>query len=213
MDHEIDILDRNAFISTLMRIVEKLSQQRQGITFAVDGGWGYGKTFVLQKFKRRIEAEKSHIVLYYNCWEYDYYDEPLVALTAALQDMIAEKTHIFSPKTEEKIAYASSYVRSCFFAVPSQLIEHFIGVNPQKTLQEAENTAKETIEKKSAFDKYSNLKQAILCVQKLLREIQKNHTLIILIDEIDRCLPPYQIKILERFHHLFKWRTSYLFSR
>ena len=38
MDHEIDILDRNAFISTLMRIVEKLSQQRQGITFAVDGG-------------------------------------------------------------------------------------------------------------------------------------------------------------------------------
>ena len=96
MDHEIDILNREPFLDNLMQIVEKLSQQKQGITFAIDGGWGYGKTFVLQKFKKRIEAEKkkSPIVLYYNCWEYDYYEEPLIAFTAALQDMIAAKTHI-----------------------------------------------------------------------------------------------------------------------
>ena len=210
MDHEIDILNRDAFIDNLIQIVEKLSQQKQGVTFAIDGGWGYGKTFVLQKFKKRIEAEKkkSHVVLYYNCWEYDYYEEPLIAFTAALQDMIAEKEHIFNKKTEQAIIKASSYVRSCFWAVPSQILEHCIGVNPQKIHREAKEAANETVEEGWTFDQYSNLKQAILQVQKLLREIQKKHTLIILIDEIDRCLPPYQIKILERFHHLFQMEST-----
>lgn len=215
LDHEIDILNRETFIDNLMQIVDKLSQQKQGITFAIDGGWGYGKTFVLQKFKQRIETEKenSHVVLYYNCWEYDYYEEPLIAFTSALQDMIAEKTHRFNKKTEQAIIKGSSYVRSCFWGITSQVLEHCTGLNPQKIHRDAKKAAKETIEKGREFDQYSNLKQAILCVQNLLREIQTKHTLIILIDEIDRCLPPYQIKILERFHHLFQFdNTISIFS-
>ena len=206
MDHEIDILNRDAFIDNLIQIVDKLSQQKQGITFAIDGGWGYGKTFVLQKFKKRIENEKkkSYIVLYYNCWEYDYYEEPLIAFTAALQDMIAEKKDLFSPAMQKKIIAVSSYFRYWIGAIPSQVLEHFTGVNPHKTHTEAKAALEKTVAKRSTFDKYSNLKQAILRVQTLLRDIQKKHPLIILIDEIDRCLPPYQIKILERFHHLFQ---------
>lgn len=206
MDHEIDILDRDAFIDNLMQIVDTLSQQKQGTTFAIDGGWGYGKTFVLQKFMQRIEKEKkkSHIVLYYNCWKYDYYEEPLIAFTAALQDLIAEKTSIFSPKVKEMIASTFFSVIYCLGAVPSQLLEYAVGVNPQNIYKEAKADSKRKQTEQTAFDKYSNLKQAILKVQKLLHEIQNKHTLIILIDEIDRCLPPYQIKILERFHHLFQ---------
>ncbi len=197
MDHEIDILNRDSFIDNLMQIVDKLSQQKQGITFAIDGGWGYGKTFVLEKFKQRIKKEKkkSYIVLYYNCWKYDYYEEPLIAFTAALQDMIAEKTDTFGLKIEGKIISVSSYICSLLWTISNQSLEHYTGVNLKKSHEEAKA-------KQFAFDKYSNLKQAILCVQKLLREIQKKYTLIILIDEIDRCLPPYQIKMLERFHQL-----------
>ena len=34
-------------------------------------------------------------------------------------------------------------------------------------------------------------------------ELAETHTLVIVVDELDRCLPDYAIKILERLHHLF----------
>lgn len=50
----------------------------------------------------------------------------------------------------------------------------------------------------------SNLKEAIQNIKKALKDIGKEKKIIVCIDEIDRCLPPYQIKILERLHHLFQ---------
>ena len=37
-----------------------------------------------------------------------------------------------------------------------------------------------------------------------LGEITKERTLVIFVDELDRCLPEYAIKVLERMHHISK---------
>ena len=36
----------------------------------------------------------------------------------------------------------------------------------------------------------------------LLQELAEKYTVVIIVDELDRCLPEYAIKILERLHHL-----------
>ena len=36
----------------------------------------------------------------------------------------------------------------------------------------------------------------------LLQCLAKDHTIVFLVDELDRCLPEYAIKVLERLHHL-----------
>ena len=106
MKNDVDILNRDKFIETVVNIVENLAATDINATFAIDGGWGYGKTFVLERIEERLEeiqSEKTnsdkYIVFHYNCWEYDYYDEPLVAFASALQDMIIVKSSLFDEKT------------------------------------------------------------------------------------------------------------------
>ena len=36
-----------------------------------------------------------------------------------------------------------------------------------------------------------------------LEEQSKDVTIVVVVDELDRCLPEYAIKVLERLHHIF----------
>ena len=37
-----------------------------------------------------------------------------------------------------------------------------------------------------------------------IRELSKNKTVLLVVDELDRCMPEYAIKVLERLHHMFE---------
>ena len=41
-------------------------------------------------------------------------------------------------------------------------------------------------------------------VQGQIKKISENQTVVIMVDELDRCLPSYAIKVLDRIHHVFK---------
>ena len=42
----------------------------------------------------------------------------------------------------------------------------------------------------------------------VLRDLSEKYTLVFLVDELDRCLPEYAIKVLERLHHLTEGQTN-----
>lgn len=44
----------------------------------------------------------------------------------------------------------------------------------------------------------------------LIRSLSKDHTIVFLVDELDRCLPEYAIKVLERLHHLTEGQSNIL---
>lgn len=48
MTEKEDILDRQPFIDKIISILEILSEEKRGTSFAIDGDWGSGKTFVLE---------------------------------------------------------------------------------------------------------------------------------------------------------------------
>jgi len=48
-----DLLDRKAFVARLIDVVEILSENRKNASFAVNGAWGVGKTFVLNRFEEQ----------------------------------------------------------------------------------------------------------------------------------------------------------------
>ena len=86
-----DILDRQPFIDKVISILEILSKEKRGISFAIDGDWGSGKTFVLEQLEKQLElvqseetADDRYFLFHYNCWQYDYYDEPSVAIISAM---------------------------------------------------------------------------------------------------------------------------------
>ena len=98
MADRVDVLNRNMFIEQLWSIVKILSRKRRGCCFGIDGAWGSGKTFVLEEFERQISelqseetADNQFYVFHYDCWKYDYYEEPLLAIVIAMLDTVQDK--------------------------------------------------------------------------------------------------------------------------
>ena len=106
MGGKIDILDRQPFVDRLIEIVRLIADNGRGCTFTIDGRWGCGKSFVLDMFEKQNEiisdedtAISRYAIFRYNCWEYDYYEEPLVAIVATLINDIDAKINLLSQKT------------------------------------------------------------------------------------------------------------------
>ena len=99
---KIDILNRDEFVQQLLRLVENISDNQASTCFAVNGAWGSGKTFVLDFFQEQLEQIQSEetytdkfFVIQYNCWKFDYYQEPLVAIVASMTTAIEQKVKLF----------------------------------------------------------------------------------------------------------------------
>ena len=54
MAEKMDILNRQPFVDRLIDIVRLLADNHRGCTFAIDGAWGCGKTFILEMFEKQI---------------------------------------------------------------------------------------------------------------------------------------------------------------
>ena len=93
MKNKSDLLNREDFINKLQLLVDMLADKKQGCCFGIDGIWGSGKTFVLKMLEEQLKivqseqtADNKYYVFNYDCWKYDYYDEPAIAIIASILD-------------------------------------------------------------------------------------------------------------------------------
>lgn len=209
--HEVDILNRTPVIERLMDILQGLRSNRQPMTFSLNGKWGSGKTFVLNLLADRIKEvnqtpsddEMPFCYIRYDCWKYDYYAEPLISLVSAMRDAIQSKT------TEGNIDYVGSELKDTAKKLRKWVIEtggSFVqaqtGINIAPILLELVNDNPEKRQKE--YDDYFSVTEALNNLRVIMKEVSQKHTLVIVVDELDRCLPEYMIRVLERLHHLFE---------
>ena len=93
-----DLLNRQPFLDLLKSIIENQKNNLTGYSFAIDGEWGSGKTWILQELEKQLLEEKdnNYLIFHYNVWENDFYEEPLVAI---LSVMIEKLNQITSQKS------------------------------------------------------------------------------------------------------------------
>ena len=53
----IDILGREDTIQDLYNIIQSASKNNAYCSFAIEGNWGIGKTFILEKLEEKLEVE------------------------------------------------------------------------------------------------------------------------------------------------------------
>lgn len=195
----IDILNRDPFVNQLFNIVEKLSAKKKSCTFAVNGKWGSGKSFVMDMFEEKIRIQQSegtdsdkYLLFHYDCWKYDYYEEPLFAIVSAMLDKITSETKF----------HALENAKKCFSVATRALIK-LKGFGLIQNIKEAEQEFDEE-HNGTDFDAYFDFKNTLEEVQKAFQDLAKGRTLVVVVDELDRCLPTYTIKVLERLHHVFE---------
>ena len=209
----VDLLDRKAFIDQLIEVINMLAVNKKSVCFALNGSWGIGKSFVLKMLEDQIvniQTEEStfgkYMLFHYDCWKYDYYDEPLIAIVAALLDAIDNQVHLLS---DEKRTRIKSFLKVIGVKLADKInvkIEDKIGVDVRQlwnTYQDIDDEVAKKITDNHAFDRFFEFNKTLSELRKLLESLANDQTLIFVVDEMDRCLPEYTIKTLERLHHIF----------
>ena len=182
----------------------------QGCCFGIDGEWGSGKTFVLEKFEEKLKeiqseetADNKYYVFHYDCWKYDYYEEPIIAIISAMIDEIENEPRFFSEEIQNVGKLAGKTVKDVLKAIMGELAQNKIGIDLVELATGILKDYDEEKEQNKDFDSLYGFRKALDTTRRGILEIANNKAVIIVVDELDRCLPTYAIKILERLHHIF----------
>nr|WP_325258508.1 P-loop NTPase fold protein [uncultured Oscillibacter sp.] len=211
----VDILDRQETVRQLMDLLNTLADARASCSFALNGKWGTGKTFVLNMLEenlREYQAGEKFLVFHYNCWQYDYYDEPLIAIVSAMLDGLEENVHLLPQGVcEAGKESAQAVIGEVLKTIASSFLKNKIGIDAEtlsKTLKIAQDAVTKAFEKEHGYDNYYAFHKTLEDAKTELSKITEYQTLVIVVDELDRCLPDYALKTLERLHHLFAGMDS-----
>ena len=201
-----DILNRNAVKQFISDIIKVYSKNEEYVSFGLNGEQGIGKSFIVDHLinnleQSKIDNEPEYFIVNYNCWKNDYYDEPLESILICIYNAIEESKDKFSKLVKTLLIEVSKDIaklinKSLSLVKPSlfNILGYII-----KIYNQAKNQSRE-IDK---IDENINLKIIINKIRCDLEKISNEKTIIVFVDELDRCLPEYSIKVLERLHNVF----------
>ncbi len=200
-----DCLSRQPYIDLLKSIIKNQSQNPNGYSFAIDGEWGSGKTWILSELENQLLQEKDnkYLIFHYNAWENDFYEEPLVALLSVMIGTL--KIHKKTIKESGSVGRAISTSIKTLTKVAGSVIEKKYSINPSDIIESFKESGKSIADiklTKSDFNTMLPLEGTLKKIKEAIKKLSEEKSIILIVDEIDRCLPEYSIKVLERLHHI-----------
>lgn len=210
---DIDLLDRQAFVDQVVNIIEKQAVLRKNVCFAINGRWGVGKSFVLKMIENTIKETQQggvisdkYLLFHYDCWKYDYYEEPIIAIVASMLDELDENVNLLTRDKVDTIKSILKEVGKSLLSNTNDKIKEVLNVDVKEIAEIINNglsESKKQVESNHQYDTYFAFKEILLYFQETVKTLSDNQTVIMIVDELDRCLPEYMIKVLERLHHVF----------
>lgn len=184
------------------------------LVLSIDSPWGTGKTTFVKMWKEYLSNDENGFhTLYFNAWENDFSDDPLISFIGEMQSEIVASLNEENARAKEYFEKAKSVSGSLAKkAVPGLLKALTYGILDLEDIHEklianlAYEIAQEEIEnyearKQTLKEFKTNLAQF---VAELAETVDGNkRPLVFFIDELDRCKPTYAIELLERVKHLF----------
>ena len=110
-----------------------------------------------------------------------------------LKDKIEQYVSLLSNETKKEML---AIVKNTITKIAVEAIKSKTGVDLDGVVGTSEDDGK-------IYDKYLGFQNIFKEVQEQIKKISEEQTVVIMVDELDRCLPSYAIKVLERIHHVF----------
>ncbi|MCQ2802620.1 MAG: KAP family NTPase [Bacilli bacterium] len=195
-----DLLDRTGDIQTILKLIGNGTKNGENISFAIDGKWGVGKTHLVKLISEA--AKNDYLCFYYDAWDNDFYDEPVIGILDSLIDQLNELGHY---EVNANIKEILSDIAGTIKKFLDEFCYRKIGFKPIDKTQKLFGKVRQyvNIEKISnTFNPNKEVKEAKELLCNSLRDISKQKPIILFFDELDRCEPEYAMKILERMHHI-----------
>lgn len=207
-----DLLGRKSSAETLTELIRSTEEP---LVLCINAPWGEGKSTFLAMWRQMLVAANFK-TLYFNAWENDFANDAFISLIAELDLGVAELslTAETLPGIQEKLQkvkkLGAGLVKK---AVPTavkiataglvdldELTEEALAEYSQKMAEEQINAYEES--KKSVAGFKSQLRELAASISPP-DESSRSLPLVVLVDELDRCRPPYAINVLEAVKHFF----------
>ena len=214
-----NVLDRNADLNSFCQL---LSHSNSMNSIALDGRWGSGKTFFVKQCALLINAKNSLsnidkdiaesilkvakqsnsfegltdnklLAVYFDAWENDSNEDPVLALIYRIVQQLDLKTDGFDLNH----------------------LAHILGTIGDAITGRPITTVFECLNERNILDEIRKHEDLETTIKKFFEEVlfEKAEQLIIFVDELDRCRPSYAVQLLERVEHYFiNDRITFVFS-
>lgn len=208
-----DKIGRKEIVDKICGLVESLNED-SNFCLSINGAWGSGKSFVLDMIEDKLSQHSEYIIVKYDAWENSFYPDPLIAMLSCVIEGLGNKL--------SKMRGYFKAAAECGKKKGKELVDKLsdaggkIGVvatvikNIAEIVADFKNVTVVNDTKDSQLETYKSYKMLLQEFAALLNKLtkrvfvaKKQTKIIVLVDEIDRCLPNDQLKILERLHHLF----------
>jgi hypothetical protein len=215
----VDLLNNEAIASTIIEILRE--QPARPVTIGVHGDWGAGKSSVLEMIEAGFADKSDTLCLKFNGWRFQGFEDAKIALIEGIVTGLIEKRpaltkagavvkDLFAHIDWLKVArHAGGLAFTAFTGIPTPDQLHAIlgGLesmfadpaklatkeNLEAAITGVKDVIKDKPETKHIPEEISEFRKAF---DKLLKEAGIKQ-LVVLIDDLDRCLPDTAIETLE----------------
>ena len=208
-----DRINRTEFVDKIYSVIDSI-EKNDNCCIAVDGAWGSGKSFVLTLLEERLSLNRANIIIKYDAWENSFYPDPLIAILSCVIDGLESKLSKMRGYAKAALEVGKKKSREIInklsdsggkIGVLATVIKEITEIIPN-----FKNALLVSDTKDAQLEVFKSYKLLLTEVKRLLDILTKKvfveheqTKLVVIVDEIDRCLPDEQLKILERLHHLF----------
>lgn len=237
---DIDYLNFSGVAETVAELV--IQADTRPISIGIAGAWGVGKSSMIQLVQRELEKrhsdQKKFLFVTFNAWLYQGYDDARAALMEVIGEALqreAEERKTGIDKTKEflsrvrwaRVVKFTAAVGAVAAGMPPVTLLD-TGFEAAKKLFAGKDASSEAEKLEKAGQKVSDAGDGLLSpkseysppqeinalrgsFEAALRELDM--TLVVLIDDLDRCLPETTISTLEAIRlFLFLPRTAFVLA-
>lgn len=229
---KVDLLNNEAIATTIIQLLAK--RPEQAITVGVHGDWGAGKSSILEMIEASLDGDQDVVCIKFNGWRFQGFEDAKIALIEGIVTELIEKRSLGTKAGE---AVKNIFKRIDWLKVARHggglAFTALSGIPTADQISAAVGTVKGVLHNPGEHVTKENYDAAINGMQGLLKADDPKRLpeeigqfrkafdelldkagvkqLVVLIDDLDRCLPDIAIETLEAVRlFLFTKRTAFI---
>lgn len=201
---------RNELANSLTGLIKDVEEP---LVIALDGEWGTGKTYFLERWASTCvskveDGNLNPCIINFSAWQDDDLEDPLLAVVGQIHHFLHAKKRkkLLNPDFNticNELYQAANKILSKISQIASRLVDHYYGIDVVQSVKEFSNYQAQHVELYSeTIQARADLKNRLINLANYVWESTR-FPLVIIVDDLDRCRPPFAIALLERIKHLF----------
>lgn len=234
---KIDLLNTESIAKTILGLIRE--RPDHPITVGVHGDWGAGKSSILEMLEASLESEEKIVCLKFNGWRFQGFEDAKIALMEGVVEALLEKRPLLTKtrKSVKDVLHRIDMLKAAkkaggllgagaaFYVGHHQLGMMALASSLGGSIMKPENFNKEKVSEvvdgvkeifKEKKEHESSVPEDIAAFRKAFDEMLKDANidqLIVLIDDLDRCLPKTAIETLEAVRlFIFNPKTAFVIA-